>query len=408
MKIRQKAQTHRVNYRILRILNRPNIGGPAHNATLLTRALAPEFETLLVAGSIDDTEGDASYLMKHHGVAWTTIPEMEREINWKKDRAAYKKIAKLIREYKPHIVHTHAAKSGALGRLAAANEKVPVIVHTFHGHVFHSYFSPLKTRIFIEIERYLGRKSHAIVAISDLQKKELSDTFRIAPAEKFHVVPNGYPLDHLAPEKTEKLRGPWREKWSLSQNEMVIGIVGRLVPIKNHKLFIDVFNYIREKSPVSVKAMVVGGGELKHELVNYAEQLGIRVTNETGQAHADMIFTGWDTDVASVYAGLDVVVLTSDNEGTPSSLIEAVSAGKPVLSTDVGGVKDVLGPELSQFAVPRRNTEAFALRLLEIISDPEKHKELFYAASANMRARYSEQRLVADMRRLYLQLLGGL
>src|SRR6185436_15041835 len=183
--------------RILRIINRLNLGGPTYNAALLTKHLAPEFETMLVAGTKMDSEESSEYICQQMGIDFISIPEMSRAINLRKDYTAYQKIKKLIREFKPDIVHTHAAKAGALGRLAAHSMNVPVIVHTFHGHVFHSYFSPLKTKIFLNLERYLAKQSSAIVAISEHQKEELCNKYKIAPSEKFHVIPLGFDLSRF-------------------------------------------------------------------------------------------------------------------------------------------------------------------------------------------------------------------
>ena len=167
--------------RILRILNRLAVGGPVLNATYLTKYMMPEFETLLVVGEKEDHEKSAAFLTDQLDIEYKTVKGMGRSINPGSDFFAYQRMKKLIRDFKPDIVHTHAAKPGAIGRLAAAAMKVPAIVHTFHGHVFHSYFNSVKTNFFINTERYLARKSHAIVAISDQQKKELSIDFKIAP-----------------------------------------------------------------------------------------------------------------------------------------------------------------------------------------------------------------------------------
>ena len=175
--------------RVLRILNRLIIGGPALNATYLTRYMAPEWDTMLVIGGKDDHEQDATHLTERLGIEPVVVPEMKRAIDPRADRAAYNKVKTLIKEFKPDVVHTHAAKSGAIGRLAAIACKVPVVVHTFHGHVFHSYFGKAKTQAFIQIERYLAKRSSGIIAISDLQKEELANRYRICPPDKINIIP---------------------------------------------------------------------------------------------------------------------------------------------------------------------------------------------------------------------------
>ena len=190
--------------KILRIINRFNLGGITYNVSYLSKYLSPEFETLLIGGDKEPGEDSSLFIPEQLGLTPLLIPEMKRAISWKDDRAAYVHIKKLIREFKPDIVHTHASKAGAIGRLAASHEKVPVIVHTFHGHVFHSYFGNLKTNFYKGIERYLAKKSSAIIAISDKQKKELTEVYKIAPPDKTHVIHLGFDLDKFRENQPEK------------------------------------------------------------------------------------------------------------------------------------------------------------------------------------------------------------
>ena len=210
--------------RILRILNRLAVGGPVLNATYLTKYMAPDFETLFVVGEKEDHEKNAGFLAEQLGIEYTTIDGMGRSISPGSDYFAYQKVKKLIREFRPDIVHTHAAKPGAIGRLAASAMGVPAIVHTFHGHVFHSYFNSFKTNFFINTERFLARKSSAIVAISEQQKKELSEDFKIAPPEKFHVIPLGFDLDRFRMNQEEK-RTAFRTEFNLAEDEIAIDAV---------------------------------------------------------------------------------------------------------------------------------------------------------------------------------------
>ena len=181
--------------RVLRILNRLIVGGPVLNAVYLTKHLPSEFETLLVVGEKEDHEKSAHYLAEGLGLNYVTLPQMGRAISPANDYQAYRQLKKIIRDFQPDVVHTHAAKPGALGRLAAHASGVPVIVHTYHGHVFHSYFNTLKSGFYINTERLLARKSTALVAISNAQKKELTEDFKIAPPEKFRVIQLGLDLD---------------------------------------------------------------------------------------------------------------------------------------------------------------------------------------------------------------------
>jgi UDP-N-acetylglucosamine:LPS N-acetylglucosamine transferase len=200
--------------KVLRIINRLNLGGPTYNAAYLSKYMAPEFETLLVSGMKDESEASSAFITDSLGLKPVYIKNMHRSLNPIQDRKAYKEIVKIIREFKPDIVHTHAAKSGALGRLAAINEGVPVILHTFHGHIFHSYFNPLKTKLFLKIERYLSRKSSKTIAISQKQFEELCYDFNIDKPEKFEIVPLGFDLQRFYEGKEEKRKG-FREKYNL-------------------------------------------------------------------------------------------------------------------------------------------------------------------------------------------------
>ncbi|MCY7410864.1 MAG: glycosyltransferase, partial [Chitinophagales bacterium] len=246
--------------RILRIINRLNLGGPTFNAAYLTKFLAPEFETLLVAGMIDESEASSEFVLHEMDLHPVYIPEMYREINLVRDTQAYFKLKKIIRDFKPHIVHTHAAKAGALGRMAADACKVQVIIHTFHGHVFHSYFSPLKTNAFINIERRLAKKSSKIIAISESQKKELSEVYKICEPEKIEIVPLGFDLRKFSEHRNAK-RKKFRTHYLIDDDEIVISIVGRLVPVKNHALFLRSIKNILEGTSKKIRAFIIGDGE---------------------------------------------------------------------------------------------------------------------------------------------------
>ena len=192
--------------RVLRIINRLNLGGPTYNASYLSKYLPEEYETMLVSGMKDDSEASSEFIVQSMGLEPVYIKNMHRSLHPIKDYKAYKEIRKIIREFKPDIVHTHAAKPGAVGRLAAHHEKVPVILHTFHGHVFHSYFGKVKTGIFLRIERFMAKRSTRIIAISPKQKEELSKEFRICPEEKIETIPLGFDLDRFQREQGRKTK----------------------------------------------------------------------------------------------------------------------------------------------------------------------------------------------------------
>jgi glycosyltransferase involved in cell wall biosynthesis len=391
--------------RVLRILNRLIIGGPSKNAIYLSRYMQPDFDTLLVIGGKEDHEQDADFLATANNIDPTCISEMKRSISPYNDWAAYNKLKKLIKEFKPDIVHTHAAKSGALGRLAAKHSNVPVIVHTFHGHIFHSYFNSVKTNFFIRTERYLAGLSDAIVAISDVQKKELSDDFRIAVADKFRVIPLGLDLDNFIIDQEEK-RNKFREEFGLDDDIVAIGIIGRLVPIKNHSLFIKGLKYVLDNTSVKIKAFIIGDGESRTAIEQMANDLGIKYTKQTDATHPHpLIFTSWRTDIDTIFAGLDVIALTSLNEGTPVSLIEAQAAGKPIVSTRVGGIADVVLENQTALLSEITDEKAFSNNLLQLVNDPVLRKKFSNAGQDHVVRKFSYQRLVNDMSGLYHDLL---
>ena len=352
--------------KILRIINRFNIGGPTYNATFLTAFLGPEYETLLVGGLPDEGESDSLFILERYGVKPLLIDEMVRNPSLSSDRKAYKKLKQIIKDFQPDIVHTHAAKAGALGRKAAASCGVPVIVHTFHGHVFHSYFGKVKTEIFKTIEKRLAKKSDAIIAISEIQKNELSSIHKIAKKEKITVVPLGFDLVPFRDKRISE-RERVREKYNLSEDDVAIAIVGRLAPIKNHQYFLEVIEKVLEQTTKKIKVFIVGDGT-ERELIS---NLVLKINKKYNDA---IIMTSWIEDIGEFNAGMDIICLTSKNEGTPVSLIEAQAAGIPVVTSDVGGVKDIIVEGETGYVVPLENKKMYVDRLLELIENEKKRQ----------------------------------
>jgi glycosyltransferase involved in cell wall biosynthesis len=292
-----------------------------------------------------------------------------------------------------------------LGRLAASSLKVPAIVHTFHGHIFHSYFNSAKTKFFINTERYLGKKSDAIIAISEQQKKELATDFKIAPEEKFKVIPLGFDLDRFQMHKEEK-RFRFRTEFNIANDEIAIGIIGRLVPIKNHYLFLKAIKHVFDHSGKKVKAFIIGDGETRKDLEIVANEVGIKFTTENSAAHPHpLVFTSWRSDIDVINAGLDIVCLTSFNEGTPVSLIEAQAANKPIVSTRVGGIADIVAEGETALLADVQDAQQFSDHLLQLVQDDVLRNKLGCTSHQYVMERFSYQRLVKDMSQLYYQLL---
>jgi len=387
--------------KVLRIINRFNIGGITYNVSYLSKYLEPDFETLLVGGPEEEGEDSSLFIPEGLGLKPRVLKQFQREINFRADYAAYKEIKKIIREFKPDIVHTHASKAGAIGRLAAIHCKVPVIIHTFHGHVFHSYFGKLKTGFYLAIERYLAKRSTAIVAISNKQKTELSDIFKIAPKEKFHVVPLGFDLSRFTQNK-EQNRKEFREKYNLKPDQLAIGIIGRLAPIKNHNLFIEAIAFLKQNGFTNFKAFIIGDGDTRQSITDFCDQSGVTWSNDP-HANTDIILTSWITNVEWALHGLDIVTLTSLNEGTPVSIIEAQAAGKYVVATNVGGIEDVLYPECGLLSeINDKNT--FFSNLFNTCSDSSKTTGNSKKGEEWAVSKFSYTRLVNDMKLLYQQL----
>ena len=393
--------------KILRIIARLNIGGPARNAILLTDGSRTSIKTVLVCGEVEHGEGDMMYLACEKGIQPVIIKELGRELSWKDDWAAFWKIYKIIKQEKPDIIHTHTAKAGTLGRLAGvlyrllrrfaprndtsachceaagrSNLKKPIIIHTFHGHVFHGYFGRIKTIFFIWIERFLALFTNKIITVSENLKRELVEKFKIAPENKISVIELGFELGEL-------FKLPARE----NEEVVNIGIVGRLVPIKNHKML---FKVCRAGLNLPYRIVVIGDGEMREELEKYVIELGIEDKVE---------FRGWIKDLKAIYEGLDIVALTSLNEGTPVSLIEAMAAGRPIVATNVGGVKDIVEDGKSGYLVESGNVEEFTKKLLELIKDPEKRRTFGQNGRDIVKNRFTKERLIKDTKELYNNLL---
>lgn len=391
--------------RVLRILNRLIIGGPAINATYLTKYMEPDFETMLVIGEKDDHEQDATHLTENLGIVPEVVAKMKRSINPVNDGRSYLEVKALIDKFKPDIVHTHAAKAGIIGRMAAEAAKVPVIVHTFHGHVFHSYFSKWQTESFIMLERYLAKKSTGIIAISPSQKDELANTYKICPPEKLQIIPLGLDLDKFRTDQDRK-RHDFRTAYHIPEDDIVIGIIGRIVPVKNHVFFAQAAAMVLAQTRHNVRFLIIGDGDMRQQMESEFHRLDVDYAyypQENRLATATCL--SWQINMDAVLAGLDIIALTSHNEGTPLSLIEAQAAARPIVSTNVGGVADVVLQDKTGLITEPGDVEAFATALLKLISDSMLRARLAGNGTEFAHGNFSYQRLVSDMSQYYHSLL---
>ncbi len=393
--------------RVLHILNRFNIGGPIYYVAYLTKFMPDVFDTMLIGGVKEEEEGTSEYILEQYGIKPIVIKSMYRSISWL-DIKAYKEIKKIIKEYQPDIVHTHAAKAGILGRLAAKVCGVKVIVHTFHGHVFDKYFGGLKSFIYKTIERIFALLSTKIIALSNLQAQELCEKYRICPKKKIVVIPLGLDLTKFF-EETDRKRQQFRQWYNIADDEIAVAIIGRLAPIKNFKFFLEVINLVLQTTSKKVKFFVVGDGEEHKMIEQYAEHLGISYANYNhlagGQCpDVSLILTSWIKEVDCVNAGVDIVTLTSLNEGTPTSLIESQAANKPIVANRVGGVADIVLEGKTALLAERDNLEDFVSKMLQLIEDDDLRSKMSQEGASFAKKRFDYSVLIASMSDLYLNL----
>ncbi|MFH1858576.1 MAG: glycosyltransferase family 4 protein [Candidatus Omnitrophota bacterium] len=382
--------------KVLRVITRLNIGGPAIHATLLNRYLETNrIQSILVTGHVDKEEGDMSYLLTESGRSPLTVPELRREIHLWRDLVSFWKLFRIMLRERPDIVHTHMAKAGTLGRLAATLARVPVRIHTFHGHVFEGYFDSFSARFFMTVERFLAKHSSCLIAVSNHVRTELCDRYRIDAGEKVRVIPLGLELEPFL--RLEGREGHLRQELGLPQDTLLVGIVGRLVPVKNHTFFIDAAETLAQENE-NLHFVIVGGGEEEAFLRKFVQEKGLR---------GRVSFLGWRRDLPELYADLDIVVLTSRNEGTPVSLIEAMASAKPVIATRVGGVPDVIQEGTNGYMVEPGDLPLFIERTKHLLSHGALRKQMGEAGRAWVRDRYSKDRLLEEMRALYEELLNG-
>ncbi len=404
--------------KVVRVISRLNIGGPSIHVSLLTQWLDPRlFDVRLVVGRAACKEGDMGYLLRKNGFHPIELPQLQRPIRlWADLRALFRLYGLICRE-RPDILATHTAKAGTLARLAGILYNLgpgrcngPVrMVHTFHGNVFEGYFNRFQSRMIIEAERLMARATDRIVAISSTQNRELAEKYRIAQAPRIETIELGFDLKPFL--NGEGCRGGFKKRWGFSPDDRLIGMVGRLVSIKNHRMFFDAASRLLLNHPdLDFRLVVVGDGELRQSLEAYCRRVGLGERT---------LFCGWVREISEVYADLDLLALTSLNEGTPVSVIESMAAGVPVIATDVGGVRDLLGnPEpLSSiskkgFSLCERgllcrkgDADGFAEGLAYLLRcEPREHALRVERARGFVKDRYSHQRLLRDMEHLYTSL----
>jgi glycosyltransferase involved in cell wall biosynthesis len=354
------------------------------------------YETLLVHGSVGRGEASLESVAESGSIRRLKIPELGPRLSIFDDVRAFRRLLLLLLRESPDIVHTHTAKAGALGRLAAlvanltrARKRRAVIIHTFHGHVFEGYFHPWAGAAVRWIERALAAATDRIVVISPRQRADIVERFRVASALKTVVVPLGLDLDPLLELPADAPN--MRQSLQIDPHDCVVGFVGRLVPIKNLDLLIRAFALARVRHP-TIRLMVVGNGPLRAHLERLAADLGVS---------SHVRFTGWLGDLPRVYATMDLCALTSINEGTPVALIEAMAAGKAVVCTAVGGVPDLVVDGLTGRLVQPGDVKGLAQTLGELAADPVQRRRLAQAGRNRVAEHFSTDRLASDIDAVY-------
>lgn len=413
--------------KILRIIARLNVGGPARHVVWLTQGLKSDgYETLLVAGVVPPGEDDMSYIAAAAGVQPFILPEMSREISLM-DAVTIWKLFRLMRREQPDIVHTHTAKAGTVGRVAGlmyrwltpaallGRPRCCSFVHTYHGHVFHSYYGRFKTRVFLGIERFLAwSATDRIIVISEQQRREINEVFRVGRREQFAVIPLGIDMSAYALWQSGQNR--LRAELNADDGQVLIGIVGRLTEIKHHRLFLQAAALLKRNAASKIRFVIIGDGNLRGDLEEQVKSLGLS---------EDVLFLGTRDDPEHFYSALDIVALTSLNEGTPLTLIEAMANARPVIATSVGGVVDLLGTAIRQetrqddrqgelaggyqlcergILVASGDAEGFARGLARLIEDRKLRTELGARGLEFVTQNYAKERLLRDMSKLYREL----
>ena len=392
------AQSHeQPSVKVLRVIARLNMGGPALHVAYLTAGLAERgYETTLVAGTLARGEDSMAFVAEGLGIEVVRIDELGRDIAPVRDALAVLKLARLIRTQRPQILHTHTAKAGAVGRLAAylaGDARPPIVVHTFHGHVLRGYFDPVRSAGFRLLERWLARTSTALVAVSPQVRDDLVG-LGVAPREKFAVVRLGVELDERV-DAGANGRVETRRLLGIAPERFAVGWIGRMTGVKRTDDVLLAFQRLRERG-VDACLCLVGDGPDRDHVERRAHDLGVM---------RNTFFLGYQESVAPFFSAFDAFVLPSVNEGTPVTAIEALASSRPVVATRVGGVPDVVRDGVDGFLVEAGAIDDLADRLARLAADPELRERMGAAGRERVLSRYAVDRLVDDVDRLYRSLL---
>ena len=402
----QLNKDEKLKPRLLIILNRFVIGGQAVDTIPLAYYLKDTFNILILYGEKEKDEIEPDFLLhKYPGLQLKKINALRRSINPITDIIAFFKLLIVILTFRPHIVHTHGAKSGFLGRVTAFICRVPVIVHTFHGHFFHSYFSGTVSRLIAWVERCLSYITTAAVALSKTQKEELTTVFKAISATKVFIIPLGFDITDC--DDPDLNRNNFRKKYALPDEVVAIGIVGRIVPVKNHAMFLRVIAALLKDEPnISAAFFIIGDGEIKHELMQMLDSMHLSFSETNYTENHKVIFTSWITNIDEIMNGLDIIALTSLNEGTPLTLIESQFYQKPLICTNVGGVKDTMQDKVTGYLVKTNDVEDFAEKTKALVDNKRLRNAMGMEGKKLVIERFSKKQEVLITKDFYFALLN--
>jgi glycosyltransferase involved in cell wall biosynthesis len=386
-----------MSVRVLRVIARLNMGGPTLHVSYLTKGLDERgYETTLVAGQLARGEDSMSYAAETLGIDVVQIPQLHRDLSPVYDPVAVKRLVAEIQRVRPHIVHTHTAKAGAVGRMAAllaGDAKPPVVVHTFHGHVLRGYFDPVRTEFFRETEKFLARHTTRLIAVGPEVRDDLVE-LGVAPAEKFTVIRLGIDLESRVGDGSAG--GELRRQFGIPAERFVVGWIGRMTGIKRVPDVLETFKRLLALG-VDAQLVLVGDGPERDRLEEQAHELGIQKRT---------LFAGYQREISGYYDLFDAFLLPSRNEGTPVVAIESLAARTPVVATRVGGVPDVVRDGIDGYLAEVGDVDALAARLAELARDPELRACMGEAGREHVIPRYRISRLIDDVDALYRELLA--
>lgn len=389
--------------KVFLIINRLALAGGSMDALSMAFYLKDKYQITVVYGEKEKDEKEAPLPLQDADIQFIKIKTLHRAILPFKDLQSYWQILSLIRKHQPHIVHTHGFKSGLLGRIAAYIAKVPVIIHTYHGHLFHSYYNKFISTVIAGVERKLATISTRIIAISPHQAYELATVYRIAPISKINTVFIGIDEKKYVLQSADN--NAFRQQYNIPEHAVIVAIISRLVTIKNLSFFIQIIKQLQQQK--AVYFFIIGDGNCKTSMQQEMQQQGIKwyggITAPTMPVR--VIFTSWITNISKALQSIDIVVLTSLNEGTPVSLIEAQLFQKPVVATNVGGVRDTMIDGETGFLVNSCNVNDFVEKLQLLIHDKTLRERMGSKGKAFVLNRFSKEKEVAAIDGLYQQCL---